>query len=68
MPFLSTIGACISWCNPSSGVLSQVFGVQTGLGLFPLTFDWSQITSLSNSLTTPFLAVCSAPLFFGFGS
>lgn len=64
MPFLSTIGAWISWCNPSSGVLSQVFGVQTGLGLFPLTFDWSQITTLSNPLTTPFLAVCS--VFFSF--
>lgn len=57
-PFLSTIGAWISWCKPSSAALSQVFGVQTGLGLFPLTFDWSQVTSLSNPLTTPFWAVC----------
>ncbi|MDN6268489.1 MAG: small oligopeptide transporter, OPT family [Tetragenococcus koreensis] len=58
MPFLSTIGAWISWCKPSSAALSQVFGVQTGLGLFPLTFDWSQITSLNNPLTTPFWSVC----------
>ncbi|CUM54866.1 unnamed protein product [Debaryomyces fabryi] len=58
MPFLSTIGAWVSWCKPSSATLSQVFGVQTGLGLFPLTFDWSQITSLNNPLTTPFWSVC----------
>lgn len=58
MPFLSTIGAWISWCKPSSAALSQVFGVKTGLGLFPLTFDWSQITSLNNPLTTPFWSVC----------
>ncbi|CAG8126710.1 unnamed protein product [Penicillium nalgiovense] len=58
MPFLSTIGAWISWCKPSSAALSQVFGVKTGLGLFPLTFDWTQITSLNNPLTVPFWSVC----------
>lgn len=61
-PFLSTIGAWISWCKPSSAVLSQVFGVTTGLGIFPLTFDWSQVSSLSNPLTTPFW---SAATIFG---
>lgn len=50
--------AWISWCKPSSAALSQVFGVKTGLGLFPLTFDWTQITSLNNPLTVPFWSVC----------
>ncbi|CUM63902.1 uncharacterized protein PRCAT00001490001 [Priceomyces carsonii] len=57
MPFLSTLGAWISWCKPSSAALSQVFGVKTGLGLFPLTLDWTQIASLNNPLTTPFWSV-----------
>lgn len=57
MPFLSTIGAWISWIKPDSATLSQVFGVSTGLGLFPLTFDWTQITSLNNPLSTPFWSV-----------
>lgn len=57
LPFLSDIGAWISWCKPSSAALSQVFGVTTGLGLFPLTFDWTQVTSINNPLTTPFWSV-----------
>lgn len=58
-PFFSTIGAWISWIRPDSHALSQVFGVKTGLGLFPLTLDWTQITSINNPLTTPFFAVAS---------
>lgn len=57
LPFVSTLGAWISWCKPSSAALSQVFGVKTGLGLFPLTLDWTQVTSLSNPLTTPMWSV-----------
>ncbi|ODQ63043.1 hypothetical protein WICANDRAFT_75772 [Wickerhamomyces anomalus NRRL Y-366-8] len=57
LPFLSTIGAWISWIRPENATLSQVFGVNTGLGLFPLTFDWTQITSLSNPLSTPFWSI-----------
>lgn len=64
LPFLSDIGAWISWIKPESATLSQVFGVQTGLGLFPLTFDWTQITSINNPLTTPLWAVAS--MFFSF--
>ena len=59
MPFTSTIGAWISWIKPENAVLSQVFGVKTGLGLFPFTLDWSQISSINNPLTTPFWAVAS---------
>jgi OPT family oligopeptide transporter len=57
MPFTSYIGAWISWCKPSSAALGQVFGVKTGLGLFPLTLDWAQISSIGNPLVTPFWAV-----------
>lgn len=57
MPFVSYIGAWISWVRPSSAVLGQVFGVQNGLGMFPLTFDWAQISSIGNPLVTPFWAV-----------
>lgn len=58
-PFFSNIGAWISWIKPDSAPLSQVFGVKSGLGLFPLTLDWTQITSINNPLTTPFFAVAS---------
>ncbi|KAF5116118.1 hypothetical protein DV454_001908 [Geotrichum candidum] len=59
MPFVSSLGAWISWCKPSSAALGQVFGVKTGLGLFPLTLDWSQISSIGNPLVTPFWAAAS---------
>nr|UJH94527.1 ST.14 [Starmerella bombicola] len=66
LPFLSDIGAWISWIKPESATLSQVFGVKTGLGLFPLTFDWTQITSINNPLTTPMWAVASMFISFVF--
>ena len=59
LPFLSIIGAWISWIRPNNATLSQVFGVKTGLGIFPLTFDWSQISTINNPLTTPLWAVAS---------
>lgn len=57
-PALGTIGGWITWIKPDSAALSQVFGVKTGLGLFPLTLDWAQVTSLTNPLITPFWAMC----------
>lgn len=30
--------------------------MKTGLGLFPLTFDWAQVSSLTNPLVTPYWA------------
>ncbi|KAK1926882.1 hypothetical protein DB88DRAFT_475907 [Papiliotrema laurentii] len=53
---LAYIGAFISWANPDNATLSQVFGVSTGLGVFPLALDWSQISNLSNPLLVPFWA------------
>ncbi|CCH41466.1 Oligopeptide transporter [Wickerhamomyces ciferrii] len=66
LPFLSTLGAWITWIKPDSATLSQVFGVNTGLGLFPLTLDWTQITSLNNPLSTPFWSVLSVFISFVF--
>lgn len=57
LPFLSTLGGWISWIKPSSAALSQVFGTSTGLGLFPLTLDWTQVTSLAEPLFAPFWAL-----------
>lgn len=57
IPFITYIGAFISWCKPSSAVLAQVFGTKSGLGLFPVTFSWPEITNLSNPLQTPFWAI-----------
>lgn len=32
------------------------FGVASGLGLFPMTFDWSQIAYIGSPLVVPFWA------------
>ncbi len=32
------------------------FGVASGLGLFPVTFDWAQIAYIGSPLVTPFWA------------
>lgn len=55
---LADIGAFISWISPTNATLSQVFGVTTGLGVFPLALDWGQVSNLSNPLLTPFWAAC----------
>ncbi|CAO1626698.1 unnamed protein product [Parajaminaea phylloscopi] len=57
-PALAYLGAFISWAAPNNATLSQVFGIQSGLGLMPLTLDWSQISNLSNPLLVPFWAAC----------
>jgi hypothetical protein len=46
----------ITWFAPRSVVLANLFGVASGLGLFPLTFDWSQISFVGSPLITPFWA------------
>lgn len=32
----------VCWIAPNNRVVNQLFGMQTGLGLSPITFDWSQ--------------------------
>lgn len=46
----------ITWIWPKSVVIANLFGVASGLGLFPVTFDWAQIAYIGSPLLTPFWA------------
>ncbi|KAK5998663.1 Glutathione transporter 1 [Cladobotryum mycophilum] len=46
----------ITWFAPKNVVLANLFGVSSGLGLFPMTFDWAQITYVGSPLLVPFWA------------
>ncbi|KAG0679350.1 hypothetical protein C6P43_003890 [Kluyveromyces marxianus] len=45
--------AWITWIKPNDVIVNQVFGASTGLGLFPLTFDWNQIAGYVGSPLVP---------------
>lgn len=62
VPFIAKLGAFPSWAKPKNAILGQVFGVSDGIGLLPITFDWTQISNISNPLTTP---VWAAATIFG---
>ncbi|KAF7561712.1 hypothetical protein G7046_g2432 [Stylonectria norvegica] len=55
MPALSYFNV-ITWFAPKSVVVANLFGVSSGLGLFPLTFDWAQVTYVGSPLLVPFWA------------
>ncbi|KAL3419861.1 OPT oligopeptide transporter [Phlyctema vagabunda] len=55
MPALSYFSV-ITWFAPKNVVISNLFGVASGLGLFPVTFDWAQIAYIGSPLLTPFWA------------
>ncbi|OAA47579.1 Oligopeptide transporter OPT superfamily [Metarhizium rileyi] len=55
MPALSYFSV-ITWFAPKNVVIANLFGVASGLGLFPLTFDWAQITYVGSPLLVPFWA------------
>ncbi|KAI4958996.1 hypothetical protein J4E86_002716 [Alternaria arbusti] len=46
----------ITWFAPKSVVVANLFGISSGLGLFPVTFDWAQIAYIGSPLITPFWA------------
>ncbi|OAA55787.1 small oligopeptide transporter [Niveomyces insectorum RCEF 264] len=54
----------ICWIVPDNVVVNQVFGMVTGVGLFPLTFDWSMISYNTNPLLSPHWAALN--VFLGF--
>ncbi|KAI1134035.1 small oligopeptide transporter [Hypoxylon sp. FL0543] len=54
----------ICWIAPNNLAVNQVFGMVTGLGLFPLTFDWSMVVYNTNPLLSPHWA--AANVFIGF--
>lgn len=55
MPALSYFNL-ITWFAPKNVVVANLFGVVSGLGLFPVTFDWAQIAYIGSPLLTPFWA------------
>ncbi|PQE10619.1 OPT oligopeptide transporter protein [Rutstroemia sp. NJR-2017a WRK4] len=55
MPALSYFSV-ITWFAPKNVVVANLFGVASGLGLFPVTFDWAQIAYIGSPLLTPFWA------------
>ncbi|KAF2673510.1 OPT superfamily oligopeptide transporter [Microthyrium microscopicum] len=55
MPALSYFSV-LTWFAPNNVVVANLFGVASGLGLFPLTFDWSQIAYIGSPLIVPFWA------------
>lgn len=63
MPALSYF-SILTWIKPDSSALTAFFGVRHGLGMFPVTFDWSQIAFLGSPLMTPWWA--EANMLFGF--
>ncbi|KAJ6043816.1 hypothetical protein N7499_006235 [Penicillium canescens] len=54
----------VCWIAPKNVIVNQLFGMQTGLGLSPITFDWSQIAYNTNPLLSPSWAALN--VFFGF--
>ena len=55
MPALSYFNV-LTWFAPDNVVLANLFGVSSGLGMFPLTFDWSQLAYIGSPLLTPWWA------------
>lgn len=55
MPCLSYFNV-VTWFAPDSVVVANLFGVVSGLGLFPMTFDWAQVTYIGSPLLVPFWA------------
>ncbi|MCJ1321673.1 hypothetical protein MMC15_007018 [Xylographa vitiligo] len=58
MPALSYFSV-VTWFAPKSVVVANLFGVSSGLGLFPMTFDWAQIAYIGSPLLTPWWAAAN---------
>ncbi|KAK7019514.1 OPT oligopeptide transporter [Favolaschia claudopus] len=54
----------VCWIAPDNLVVNQLFGVNYGLGMGILTFDWAQIAYIGSPLATPWWA--EANVFGGF--
>ncbi|CDK24234.1 unnamed protein product [Kuraishia capsulata CBS 1993] len=42
-----------TWIAPNNVIVNQVFGAYSGIGLFPITFDWEQIAGYTGSPLVP---------------
>lgn len=47
----------VCWIAPNNAVVNQVFGMNSGIGLLPITFDWSQIAYIGSPLVVPTWAI-----------
>lgn len=47
----------ICWIAPNNRVVNQLFGMKSGLGLVPVTFDWAQIAYIGSPLVIPTWAI-----------
>lgn len=54
----------VCWIAPHNRIVNHLFGMQTGLGLSPITFDWTQIAYNTNPLLSPSWAALN--VFLGF--
>lgn len=44
----------LCWIFPTNKIINQLFGFNSGLGIIPITFDWTQVTQAGGSpLVTP---------------
>ncbi|PWN47460.1 small oligopeptide transporter [Violaceomyces palustris] len=59
-----SVGNWFCLIAPKNVVLNQMLGTQQGLGLIPLTLDWTQVTYNGNPLYTPWWS--QANVFGGF--
>lgn len=53
-----SIFSWICWIAPTNIVINQLFGVDTGLGMSVLTFDWTEISWIGSPLMVPWWAQC----------
>ncbi|KAF8917594.1 OPT oligopeptide transporter [Mucidula mucida] len=53
MTCLSTF-AFVTWIAPTNQKVNTIFGMNSGLGLIPISFDWTVISYAGAPLTTPF--------------
>ena len=58
MPALSYFNV-LTWFAPDNVVLANLFGVSSGLGMFPVTFDWAQLAYIGSPLLTPWWAAAN---------
>ncbi|EGY14505.1 sexual differentiation process protein isp4 [Verticillium dahliae VdLs.17] len=47
----------ICWAAPNNAVVNQISGMKSGLGILPVTFDWSQIAYIGSPLVVPTWAI-----------
>ncbi|KAJ5200127.1 Oligopeptide transporter OPT superfamily [Penicillium cf. griseofulvum] len=52
--------AFATWIAPQNQKVNTIFGMNSGLGLIPISIDWTQINYAGFPLMTPFYITCNA--------